>query len=137
MQKHYTKNNKENGIMNNRNSMNHDECREKCYICLEKLYDVCDNLKCGCVNRYHTMCLDTWLLVKNKCPICKKKINEIKNDNQDEEEEGGDNDDEDFELELDDNDIFYNPLVYFISIYIIYFIVLFSINHFIYIYFLK
>lgn len=108
--------------MNNRNSMNHDECREKCYICLEKLYDVCDNLKCGCVNRYHTMCLDTWLLVKNKCPICKKKINEIKNDN------------------VDDNDIFYNPLAYFItvlSVYIIHFILLFSINHFIYIYFSK
>ena len=37
-----------------------------------------------------------------------------------EEEDGGDYEDEDFELEVDDNDIFYNPLVYFISIYISY-----------------
>ena len=109
------------------------ECTEKCYICLEKLYDVCDNLKCGCVNRYHTMCLDTWLLVKNKCPICKKKINENETQNKNDDEE----DDDTFELELDDYDIFYNPLVEFISVYIVYFIVLFSINHFIYIYFSK
>jgi Ca2+/Na+ antiporter len=55
----------------------------------------------------------------------KKKMNENKNNNRD--------DDDDFELELDDNDIFYNPLVYFISVYIIiYFIAFFSINHFIY-----
>ncbi len=74
------------------------------------------------------------------CPICKKIINETQiqgknynlntNDNNDYEEDN-------FELEVDDNDIFYNPLVYFISIYIIYFIALFSINHLIYIYFSK
>jgi hypothetical protein len=113
------------------------ECIERCYICLENLDNVSGNLKCGCFNRYHTNCLETWLLIQNECPTCKKKINEIKNDNHDEEEEGRDNDDEDFELELDDNDIFYNPLAYFISIYIIYFIVLFSINHFIYSFFMK
>jgi hypothetical protein len=83
------------------------------------------------------MCLDTWLLVKNKCPICKKKINENETQNKNDDEE----DDDTFELDLvlvvDDNDIFYNPLVYFISVYIVYFIVLFSINHFIYLFFMK
>ena len=129
--------------------MNHDKYTE-CYICLEKLYDLCDNLKCGCVNRYHTMCLDTWLLVKNKCPICKKKINENETQNKNDDEEDDEDDEEDddeedddeedddtFELDLvlvvDDN----NPLVYFISVYIVYFIVLFSINHFIYLFFMK
>ena len=101
------------------------ECIEKCYICLENLDGVPGNLKCGFFNRYHTNCLQTWLLIQNECPICKKKMNENKNNNRD--------DDDDFELELDDNDIFYNPLVYFISVYIIiYFIAFFSINHFIY-----
>jgi hypothetical protein len=76
------------------------------------------------------MCLDTWLLVKNKCPICKKKINENETQNKNDDEE-------DDELVVDDNDIFYNPLVYFISVYIVYFIVLFSINHFIYLFFMK
>ena len=88
------------------------ECIEKCYICLENLDGVPGNLKCGCFNRYHTNCLQTWLLIQNECPICKKKMNENKNNNRD--------DDNDFELELDDNDIFYNPLVYFISIFHIY-----------------
>lgn len=114
------------------------ECIEMCYICLENLDNVSGNLKCGCFNRYHTNCLETWLLIQNECPTCKKKINEIKNDNHDEEDdEDHGNDYIDFELEVDDNDIFYNPLAYFISVYIIYFIVLFSINHFIYIYFSK
>ena len=96
-----------------------DECIERCYICLENLYDVSGNLKCGCFNRYHTNCLETWLLIQNECPTCKKKINEIKNNSRDEDENSD------------------NPLVYFISVYIIYFIALLSINHLIYIYFKK
>ncbi len=122
--------------MNNMKIMN-AECIEWCYICLEKLDDVSGNLKCGCFNRYHTNCLETWLVIKNVCPTCKKKINEIKNDNHDEGEEDGNNDNEDFELEVDDNDIFYNSLVYFIYVYIVYFIVLFLFNHFIYLFFMK
>ena len=89
--------------------MNNDNSLEMCYICLEKL-DLNSNnkyLKCGCLNRYHADCLYAWRIVQNKCPICRKKINEIKED-------------KDFELEVDDNDIFYNPLVYFISVYISY-----------------
>ena len=117
---------------------------EKCYICLENLDDVyrfpfdCNrsHLKCGCLNRYHTACLNTWLSNQNKCPICKKKINDIETIN------GGiiiDNNhneinDDDFDLEVDDNDIFYNPLAYFIGVYIVYFIVLFLMNHFLFYY---
>jgi hypothetical protein len=122
---------------------------EKCYICLENLDDVyrfpfdCNrsHLKCGCLNRYHTPCLNTWLSIQNKCPTCKKKINDIETIN------GGiiiDNNhneinDDDFDLEVDDdNDIFYNPLAYFIGVYIVYFIVLFLMNHFLFYYlFLK
>jgi len=113
------------------------DCTEKCYICLENLDGVPDNLKCGCFNRYHTNCLETWLLVQNECPICKKKMNEHEtqnNNNRDEEENG---DDFELELELDNNYIFYNQLVYFISVYIVYFIVLFLFNHFIYLFFMK
>ncbi len=105
---------------------------EKCYICLENLDDDVYRLplyylKCGCLNRYHTPCLDTWLSIQNKCPICKKKINETQNidDGVIINELNGD----DFDLEVDDNDIFYNPLACFIFVYIVYFIILLSINY--------
>jgi hypothetical protein len=83
---------------------------ETCYICLEKLNINCYNdnkyLKCGCLNRYHAECLYEWAEIQNKCPICRKKINEIEEDN-----------DNNFELEVDDHDIFYNQFVfYFLSI---------------------
>jgi hypothetical protein len=58
---------------------------EKCYICLDNLNINCYNdnkyLKCGCLNRYHTECLDEWAEIQNTCPICRKKINEIEEDN--------------------------------------------------------
>ena len=116
---------------------NVDNSLERCYICLENLNTKCYNnkyLKCGCLNRYHINCLYAWCVVEKKCPICKKKINETQN----QDEEHGDFDDyeeDNFELELDDNDIFYNPLYYFISVYIVHFIVLFSIDRIIYTYF--
>ena len=86
---------------------------ELCYICLENLESNMDHnyvLKCGCFNRYHITCLDTWLSIQNKCPTCKKKINETQNSN--------DYIHDDFDLEVDDNDIFYNPLVHFILYFI-------------------
>ena len=122
---------------------------EKCYICLENLDGVYtsplynhgnrNHLKCGCLDRYHRHCLNTWLSIQNKCPICKKKINETENmvcviNNNNNEINYHD---DDFELEVDDNYIFYNPLVYFIFVYIVYLTILLSINYFIYNYFLK
>ena len=89
--------------------MNNDNSLEMCYICLENLVLDLNNkyLKCGCLNRYHTDCLYAWCVVQNKCPICRKKINDL-----------------DLEVrDNDDNDIFYNPLVYFI--FYIFFICLF------------
>jgi hypothetical protein len=78
---------------------------ENCYICLEKLNMNCYNdnkyLKCGCLNRYHTECLCEWIEIQNKCPICRKKINDIEEDNN-------------FDLEVDNNDFFYPYM--FISI---------------------
>jgi hypothetical protein len=106
---------------------------EKCYICLENLNDdvvyrfPLYHLKCGCLNRYHTHCLSTWLSIQNKCPICKKKINETQNI--DDGVINNDLNDDDFDLEVDDNDIFYNPLASFIFVYIVYFIILLSINY--------
>ena len=61
---------------------------EKCYICLENLnikyFNDNKYLKCGCLNRYHTECLDEWAEIQNTCPICRKKINEIEEDNDNE-----------------------------------------------------
>ena len=78
---------------------------EHCYICLENLnikyYNDNKYLKCGCLNRYHAECLHEWAENQNKCPICRKKIEEDKNDN----------DNNNFDLEV--NNGFY-PLVYFI-----------------------
>ena len=42
---------------------------EICYICLDNLDFTFGNLKCGCFNRYHTICLEKWLLLENNCPI--------------------------------------------------------------------
>lgn len=102
-----------------------DDCIEMCYICLEKLDDACiyysgQKLKCGCLNRYHTICLNTWLLIQNKCPICKEKINETENKNDDDNNDhnhGVHEEDDNFELEVDDSCMFYNPIVCFISMY--------------------
>jgi hypothetical protein len=110
-----------------------DDYIERCYICLEKLNDECDKLKCGCFNRCHTICLDAWITVQNKCPICKQKIIEMQTPTKNYNFNDNDNEEDNFELELelDDNDIFYNPLVYFVSVYIVYFIVLFLNNSYI------
>jgi hypothetical protein len=77
---------------------------EMCYICLENLNMICYNdnkfLNCGCLNRYHIECLHEWSEIQNKCPTCRKKINEIQHMEED----------NNFDLEVDDNDFFYNSL---------------------------
>ncbi len=113
-----------------------DDYIERCYICLENLNQEYDKLKCGCFNQYHTICLDAWIAVQNKCPICKKKIIEMQSPSKNYNLNHNDNDDneeDNIELELHDNHIFYNPLVYFVSVYIVYFIVLYILWYFIFI----
>ena len=88
--------------------MTYDNDFENCYICLERIdidnYVFNDNkfLGCGCLNRYHNNCLKTWYSLHNKCPICKKKI---KN-----KEEKNNND----LFEIEDNDVFYLIFIYII-----------------------
>ena len=79
--------------------MSHDEF-EHCYICLESIdnHTFNDNkfLICGCLNRYHNQCIETWYKLHNKCPICKKIMNQ----------------EEDLSLAVDDYDIFYPKFMY-------------------------
>ena len=79
---------------------------EYCYICLESIdnHTFNDNkfLICGCLNRYHNQCIETWYKLHNKCPICKKIMNQ----------EEGMNQEEDLSLVVDDYDIFYPTFMY-------------------------
>ena len=100
---------------------------EICYICLDNLDFTFGNLKCGCFNRYHTICLEKWLLLENNCPICKKKINETQMQNKNINRDDEDNMD----------NIFYTINKYELYQLVVYFILLLSVNHIIYICFLK
>ena len=45
-----------------------------CSICLEKIEKNTKILKINCKHKFHTKCLDSWLKINNKCPLCRKKI---------------------------------------------------------------
>ena len=101
---------------------------ETCYICLENIHENAENaenadrnkyLICGCFNRYHNYCLETWCSLHNKCPFCKKKIINNKEEGEKGEEGEGEGEEEnnnDLLGVLDDN-IFY-PFFIYVLVYI-------------------
>jgi len=46
---------------------------EKCSICLKNIYEN-DFEKTLCKHYFHKECIDTWLLTKNSCPLCRYKL---------------------------------------------------------------
>jgi hypothetical protein len=47
-----------------------------CSICIDKLVKLVDDIKTtDCNNKFHKVCLDTWLNYNNSCPYCRNKIN--------------------------------------------------------------
>jgi hypothetical protein len=45
-----------------------------CSICYDPYEDGNLLKKLPCSHTYHSSCIDEWLKMKNKCPICKKKV---------------------------------------------------------------
>ena len=48
-----------------------------CIICYEKCNRKRDNIEfivnCKCKMSYHKKCIEKWLNIKNKCPICREE----------------------------------------------------------------
>ena len=47
-----------------------------CIICYDKCDDKCNDINykinCKCKMSYHKKCIEEWLNIKNKCPICRQ-----------------------------------------------------------------
>ena len=51
------------------------KCRnDVCPICIEEYSNGDDLVLCPCRHAYHRLCLESWLRVKNLCPLCKKPV---------------------------------------------------------------
>jgi hypothetical protein len=55
------------------NSEGYHEQKEECIICLDEVKIEWRELDCH--HRYHTQCIEEWIKVKAKCPLCMKQIN--------------------------------------------------------------
>lgn len=47
---------------------------EKCIICIVEYEDQETIRKLPCSHLFHHDCIDTWLVQKNSCPVCKRQI---------------------------------------------------------------
>lgn len=56
--------------------------KEDCVICLDDIETEWRELECR--HRYHKKCIDNWITVRAKCPMCMKNIkdNTIENENE-------------------------------------------------------
>ena len=46
-----------------------------CCICMDKIQFQENITILPCTHKYHSPCVDGWLLIKPSCPICKTRIN--------------------------------------------------------------
>ncbi|XP_049849511.1 uncharacterized protein LOC126319867 [Schistocerca gregaria] len=58
-----------------RHSSSESEYTKSCCLCLE-IYNAGDKIKylVSCPHFYHAECIDRWLVIKPKCPICKSDV---------------------------------------------------------------
>ena len=49
------------------------EEKEECIICLDEVEKEWRELECH--HRYHKVCIENWIKVKARCPLCMKRIN--------------------------------------------------------------
>lgn len=47
-----------------------------CSICLEKIIKSNDHIKFCCKQNYHFLCIKTWVIENQKCPICRKLLDD-------------------------------------------------------------
>jgi len=69
------------------NENNDNDNENNCIICYEKCKKNSVNIdfiiNCKCKMNYHKKCIEEWLNIKNKCPICRqiwKSFNDNDND---------------------------------------------------------
>ena len=48
------------------------EEKEECSICLDEVETIWRKL--GCQHRYHKKCIEEWMRVSERCPLCMKNI---------------------------------------------------------------
>jgi len=53
---------------------NLDEADKKCPICLEEFQDGEEMKFLPCMMRFHSPCIDSWLVKNRTCPVCKKDV---------------------------------------------------------------
>ena len=58
-------------IHNNTESIREE--RDECIICLDDIENEWKKLECE--HSYHKQCIDKWIIVSAKCPLCMKHIN--------------------------------------------------------------
>lgn len=58
-----------------KNSLNHKtlKIKDTCAICLKSIYEN-DFTKTLCKHLFHKKCIDTWLISKTTCPLCRYKL---------------------------------------------------------------
>jgi hypothetical protein len=57
--------------------VNSEACHEKqeeCIICLDDGYTEWRDLECH--HRYHKQCIENWIAISARCPLCMKDVNE-------------------------------------------------------------
>ena len=57
-------------------SYNEQQEKEECVICLDEVETEWRELECQ--HRYHTQCIENWIAVRAKCPLCMKYIKDTK-----------------------------------------------------------
>ncbi|XP_010485324.2 PREDICTED: E3 ubiquitin ligase BIG BROTHER-like [Camelina sativa] len=53
---------------------NSNDETEPCVICQQKLKNGEEAAKLDCEHDFHFECIKSWLMVKNKCPLCNQKV---------------------------------------------------------------
>ena len=60
------------------------EQQEECVICLDDIETEWRELECH--HRYHKKCIEDWISIRAKCPMCMKNINKVDDKNSHTEE---------------------------------------------------
>jgi hypothetical protein len=75
---------------------------EDCSICREPIKDDKEILVCN--HSFHIICIRTWLQLKGNCPICRRFINNISDEESDEDSDEESDEDSDEESDEDSDE---------------------------------
>ena len=65
-------------------AVSYHEQKEECVICLDDIETEWRELECH--HRYHKKCIEDWITIRAKCPMCMKNINKVDDKNSHTEE---------------------------------------------------